>query len=47
MLWLTRCSNRLPSHEHHAAMTARRGHIPTPEALELELNFLEYWLKPD
>lgn len=27
------------------ALTARQGHIPTPAALELELAFLEYWLK--
>jgi dienelactone hydrolase len=39
--------NRVLGHEGHAAMTARRGHIPTPEALELELSFLEYWLKPE
>jgi hypothetical protein len=26
-------------------MTARPTHIPTAEALELELTFLEYWLK--
>jgi dienelactone hydrolase len=27
------------------AMTSRKSHIPTPEALEIELAFLEYWLK--
>jgi hypothetical protein len=26
-------------------MTKRAGHIPTPDALEIELSFLEYWLK--
>ena len=30
---------------NRVAMTARHGHIPTPEALELELAFMEYWLK--
>ncbi|MGE0608033.1 MAG: alpha/beta hydrolase family protein [Pirellulales bacterium] len=37
--------NQLLGHEDRAAMTARAGHIPTPAALELELAFLEYWLK--
>lgn len=27
-------------------LTARKGHIPTPEALQWELAWLEYWLKP-
>ena len=31
--------------ENRVAMTARKGHIPTAEALDLELAFLEYWLK--
>lgn len=31
--------------QHHVAMTARPTHVPTAEALELELAFLEYWLK--
>jgi hypothetical protein len=26
-------------------MTARPTHVPTADALELELTFLEYWLK--
>ena len=26
-------------------MTARKTHVPTTEALEVELAFLEYWLK--
>jgi len=38
--------NDLLGHKHRVALTARKGHIPTPEALELELAFLEYWLKP-
>lgn len=37
--------NTLLGHENRVAMTARQGHIPTAEALELELAFLEYWLK--
>jgi hypothetical protein len=39
--------NGLLGQENRVAMTARKGHIPTPEALELELAFLEYWLKRD
>lgn len=38
--------NKLLGHENRVALTARKGHVPTPEALELELAFLEYWLKP-
>jgi len=37
--------NELLGHKHRVAMTARPTHVPTPEALELELAFLEYWLK--
>ncbi len=37
--------NELLGHKQRVAMTARSGHIPTAEALELELAFLEYWLK--
>jgi dienelactone hydrolase len=37
--------NELLGHKNRVAMTARPRHIPTPEALELELAFLEYWLK--
>jgi hypothetical protein len=37
--------NKLLGHENRVALTGRKGHIPTPEALELELAFLEYWLK--
>jgi hypothetical protein len=33
--------------KNRAFLTARRTHVPTPEALELELAFLEYWLKGD
>jgi hypothetical protein len=38
--------NHVLGHEHRVALTARPTHVPTPEALELELAFLEYWLKP-
>jgi dienelactone hydrolase len=38
--------NRLLGHERRVALTARPTHVPTPEALALELAFLEYWLKP-
>jgi hypothetical protein len=37
--------NKLLGQEKRVAMTARKGHIPTPEALELELAWLQYWLK--
>lgn len=37
--------NKLLGYDNRVAMTKRQGHIPTPEALELELAFLEYWLK--
>ncbi|MDA1049639.1 MAG: prolyl oligopeptidase family serine peptidase [Planctomycetota bacterium] len=39
--------NRLLGYERRVAMTARSTHIPTAKALELELSFLEYWLKPE
>jgi hypothetical protein len=39
--------NKLLGHEDRVAMTARPTHVPTAEALELELDFLEYWLRPD
>lgn len=38
--------NELLGHKHRVAMTARRTHVPTPEALELELLFLQRWLQP-
>lgn len=38
--------NDLLGHKDRAAMTSRPTHVPTAEALELELAFLEYWLKP-
>ena len=38
--------NAVLGHKQRVAMTARATHIPTAEALELELAFLEYWLKP-
>jgi hypothetical protein len=37
--------NELLGHKERVAMTARPSHVPTPEALEIELAFLEYWLK--
>jgi dienelactone hydrolase len=37
----------LLGHQQRVAMTARPTHVPTSEALEIELDFLEYWLKPD
>lgn len=37
--------NKVLGFEDRVAMTARDSHIPTPEALRLELDFLEYWLK--
>lgn len=39
--------NELLGKEHRVAMTARPTHVPTAQALELELAFLEYWLKAD
>jgi dienelactone hydrolase len=33
-------------HKNRAFLTARKTHIPTAEALELELTFLEYFLRP-
>lgn len=38
--------NHVLGYKNRAAMTARKTHVPTPEALEVELAFLEYWLKP-
>jgi len=38
--------NRVLGYTHRVALTARATHRPTAEALELELAFLEYWLKP-
>ncbi len=37
--------NDLLGHKNRIAMTARKTHVPTAEALEAELDFLEYWLK--
>jgi dienelactone hydrolase len=37
--------NDLLGRKDRVAMTARPSHVPTPEALEVELAFLEYWLK--
>lgn len=38
--------NTLLGQPNRVALTARKSHVPTAEALELELAFLEYWLKP-
>jgi dienelactone hydrolase len=38
--------NNLLGAQNRTFLTARKTHIPTPEALELELTFLEYFLKP-
>lgn len=37
--------NEVLGYKDRVCMTARKTHVPTPEALELELTFLEYWLK--
>src|SRR5207253_11420018 len=37
--------NTLLGHKNRAFLTSRKTHIPTAEALELELAFLEYFLK--
>ena len=37
--------NDLLGHKHRVAMTARKTHVPTAEALAVELDFLEHWLK--
>jgi dienelactone hydrolase len=37
--------NNLLGYKNRAFLTARKTHVPTPEALELELAFLEYFLK--
>jgi dienelactone hydrolase len=37
--------NKLLGYEQRVALTSRPTHVPTPESLELELAFLEYWLK--
>jgi gamma-glutamyltranspeptidase / glutathione hydrolase len=37
--------NSLLGQKNRALLTARKTHVPTPEALELELAFLEYHLK--
>lgn len=37
--------NHLLGYDGRVAMTSRPTHVPTPEALEMELAFLEYWLK--
>ncbi len=37
--------NKLLGHKERALLTARASHVPTAAALELELEFLEYYLK--
>jgi dienelactone hydrolase len=37
--------NRVLGYKNRVFLTARKTHVPTPEALELELTFLEYFLK--
>lgn len=37
--------NTLLGYENRVALTSRKSHVPTPEALELELQFLERFLK--
>ncbi|HEV3340025.1 MAG TPA: prolyl oligopeptidase family serine peptidase [Pirellulales bacterium] len=37
--------NKLFGSDDRVAMTARTTHVPTPDALAIELEFLEYWLK--
>jgi hypothetical protein len=37
--------NSLLGYKNRAFLTARKTHVPTAEALELELAFLEYFLK--
>jgi dienelactone hydrolase len=37
--------NTMLGQSNRAFLTKRKSHIPTPEALELELTFLEYFLK--
>ena len=37
--------NDLLGKKNRVAMTARKTHVPTPAALELEIDFLEYHLK--
>lgn len=38
--------NSLLGYKDRAFLTARKTHVPTAEALDLELKFLEYFLKP-
>jgi dienelactone hydrolase len=38
--------NELLGVSPRVALTSRRSHVPTPEALDIELAFLEYWLQP-
>lgn len=38
-------ANKLLGYENRVAMTARPTHVPTAEALAIEVAFLEYWLR--
>lgn len=38
--------NDMLGHKNRAFLTKRKTHVPTAEALELELTFLEYFLRP-
>jgi len=38
--------NEVLGQKQRVALTSRPSHVPTAEALELEVGFLEYWLKP-
>lgn len=37
--------NNVLGHQYRVAKTEREPHVPTPEALAIEIAFLEYWLK--
>ena len=37
--------NSVLGHKQRAFLTARKTHVPTAAALEVELDFLEYFLK--
>ena len=39
--------NAVLGHKNRAFLTQRKTHVPTAEALELELAFLEYFLKSE
>ena len=41
----TRNVNNVLGQKNRAFLTARKTHVPTAEALDLEISFLEYFLK--